>query len=311
MRHGLSPSSPLTLPSHRRIPSTDARSVLRATCARLPRPQQYLSADHAKVMSGNNSQGPIYRVLSAMGHQSESTYKTAPINSFGTEPRLPKVSIRGSHSDEHAPRPPQHITSILAPLSVQPPNRQVPGPGTYKVPSTAYGSQVVSAVSTAPRIVFGSSTRDQAIKVYQEDADKAFFGLGSPGPCAYKTTSMLGRQVGVAGIIARRALASWGFPWRPAAGDRVRWAIGDSTAGAEQQGERGRGQDGQERPVQVRPRAEGAGDPGGRAVLADGGRGEAVPVEQAHHAGGQVRHQHTGPHEEGLHLPGEGPRGVS
>jgi len=128
--------------------------------------RQYLSADHAKVMSGNNSQGPIYRVLSAMGHQSESTYKTAPINSFGTEPRLPK-----------------------------PPNRQVPGPGTYKVPSTAYGSQVVSAVSTAPRIVFGSSTRDQAIKVYQEDADKAFFGLGSPGPCAYKTTSMLGRQV--------------------------------------------------------------------------------------------------------------------
>jgi len=117
-------------------------------------------------MSGNNSQGPIYKVATAMGHQAESTYKTAPIRSFGTEPRLPK-----------------------------PPLRQVPGPGTYKMGSTSHGNQILSNIGTAPRIAFGASTRDQALKIYQEDADKAYFGLGSPGPCAYKVSSMMGKQV--------------------------------------------------------------------------------------------------------------------
>lgn len=128
--------------------------------------KQYLSADHAKVMGGNNSQGPIYQTPSAIGVQHESTVETAPMSSFGTEARLPK-----------------------------PANRTAPGPGAYTLRSTVYGPQLLSGTATAAKAPFGSSTRDHAVKVYQEDADKAYYGLGSPGPCTYKVYSMHGRQL--------------------------------------------------------------------------------------------------------------------
>ena len=60
------------------------------------------------------------------------------------------------------------------------------------VPSSPHPHFVASA--SCPQAPFGTSTRDQAIKVYQEDADKAYYGIGSPGPCAYKVYSMLGKQ---------------------------------------------------------------------------------------------------------------------
>ncbi|CAG9463912.1 unnamed protein product [Pedinophyceae sp. YPF-701] len=121
--------------------------------------KQYISGDHAKVMPGNNSQGPIYKTTSAMGPQAESRYQSSGLYSFGTAPRLPK-----------------------------PGKKQVPGPGAYKA-VRGYGDQPLSTKTTAARMAFGTATRDAAIKVYQEDADKAYYGLGSPGPCAYNPSS--------------------------------------------------------------------------------------------------------------------------
>jgi len=54
--------------------------------------KQYISPDHAKVVPGNNSQGPIYKTQQGIGLQPESKYESSAYYSFGTAPRLPKPS---------------------------------------------------------------------------------------------------------------------------------------------------------------------------------------------------------------------------
>jgi len=128
--------------------------------------KQYLSKDHAKVMPGNNSQGPIYKVTTCLGPQSDSKVESMPLYSFGTEARLPKRDMNAA-----------------------------PGPGAYKI-AGSLAKQPLSNKQTAENAVFGNSTRDQQDKVYMEGegADKAFFGLESPGPGTYVVVGAIGRQ---------------------------------------------------------------------------------------------------------------------
>jgi len=140
-----------TLAGKKSQPSFGFGSSVRDAASR-----QYLSRDQTKAMQGNNSQGAIYRAPTSMGRQADSTYASAPAVGMGA-----------------GKRPPMHRTDGN------------PGPGHYRQTSVAYGPQASSKVPTAPRIAFAAATRDDALKVFQEDADKAYYGLGSPGPCAY------------------------------------------------------------------------------------------------------------------------------
>eukprot|EP00877_Chromochloris_zofingiensis_P009552 jgi/Chrzof1/4850/Cz15g01160.t1 len=128
--------------------------------------KQYISPEHAKVMSGNNSQGPVYKIQSSMGPQPESNIKSAGTMSFGTSQRLPKPGKSG-----------------------------VPGPGHY-TSSPALGEQKESKRSTSPRAVFGTSTRDGQAKVYLDmELMKTYYGKESPPPGSYNMPSALGDQV--------------------------------------------------------------------------------------------------------------------
>ena len=50
----------------------------------------------------------------------------------------------------------------------------------------ALGSQVESLKHNASKPVFGSGTRNQREKVYQDaESEKTYYGRLSPGPCAY------------------------------------------------------------------------------------------------------------------------------
>lgn len=126
--------------------------------------KQYLSPDHAKVMPGNNSMGPIYKLVTSLGPQFDSKMGSGAMYSFGTETRLPRGNLSSA-----------------------------PGPGAYRQ-GAATGKQLISTKKSSESVVFGTSTRDQVAKVYMEDADKAFYGLESPGPGAYATLGAVGRQ---------------------------------------------------------------------------------------------------------------------
>uniref|UniRef100_A0A383WC15 Flagellar associated protein n=1 Tax=Tetradesmus obliquus TaxID=3088 RepID=A0A383WC15_TETOB len=127
---------------------------------------QYLSPEHAKAMSGNNSQGPVYKVYSSMGQQPESTAAYPGTMTFGTAQRLPKPGKSG-----------------------------VPGPGHYKT-SPALGEQKESKRSTSPRAVFGTATRAGQEKVYLDgELMKTYYGKESAPPGSYNVPGALGRQV--------------------------------------------------------------------------------------------------------------------
>lgn len=70
-----------------------------------------------------------------------------------------------------------------------------PGPGSYS--STAsFGTQVSSAVQSAPTFGFGSAERRHVEKVYlSEEHQKSLHGLDSPGPLAsYRMSASVGKQ---------------------------------------------------------------------------------------------------------------------
>ncbi|KAI8474658.1 MAG: flagellar associated protein [Monoraphidium minutum] len=120
--------------------------------------KQYISPEHAKVMSGNNSQGPVYKLYSSVGDQPESTMANPGTMTFGTAQRLPK-------------------------------------PGKSGVP-VDLGEQKESKRSTCPRAVFGTCTRDGMAKVYLDaDLMKTYYGKESPPPGSYSVPGAVGRQV--------------------------------------------------------------------------------------------------------------------
>jgi hypothetical protein len=50
----------------------------------------------------------------------------------------------------------------------------------------AFGRQIESYKDNTSHTVFGTGTRDQRDKVYQDaESEKTYFGRLSPGPCAY------------------------------------------------------------------------------------------------------------------------------
>ncbi|GBF90044.1 flagellar associated protein [Raphidocelis subcapitata] len=114
--------------------------------------KQYLSPEHAKAVSGNNSQGPVYRLYSSVGPQPESTMQSPGTMSFGTAQRLPK-------------------------------------PGKSGVP-IGLGEQKESIRSTEPRAVFGTCTRDGQAKTYMDpELMKTYYGKESPPPGSYNVPS--------------------------------------------------------------------------------------------------------------------------
>lgn len=125
----------------------------------------YLSQEQAKAVSGNNSQGPVYKTFSAIGPQPESRYSSLPAPGFGTSTRATKDT-----------------------------RTAFPGPGTY-VQEGGIGPMVESKRETLPRPVFGTATRDGQSKVWlDEELMKTYAGRGSPGPCTYGTPGSMGKQ---------------------------------------------------------------------------------------------------------------------
>eukprot|EP00879_Flechtneria_rotunda_P016706 GHRR01017482.1.p1 GENE.GHRR01017482.1~~GHRR01017482.1.p1 ORF type:complete len:306 (+),score=70.82 GHRR01017482.1:1571-2488(+) len=128
--------------------------------------RQYISPEHARAMSGNNSQGPVYKVYSSVGPQPDSTVHNQGTMTFGTAQRLPKPGKSG-----------------------------VPGPGHYKV-APALGDQKESKRVSSSRAVFGTSTRDGQAKVYLDpELMKTYYGKESAPPGSYNVPGALGRQV--------------------------------------------------------------------------------------------------------------------
>lgn len=124
----------------------------------------YLSPEQTKAMSGNNSQGPVYRTYEAIGPQPESKFQSAPAPGFGTSARSIKYQT------------------------------PVPGPGTYATEG-AIGQMKDSRRATEARAVFGTATRDQVAKVWLDDElMKINFGKETPGPSMYSKPGGLGRQ---------------------------------------------------------------------------------------------------------------------
>ena len=73
-------------------------------------------------------------------------------------------------------------------------NPQVPGPGAYAAQSSI-GKTVNSNHVTEAAFGFGTSTREHAAKVFlSSEQAKAFLGLESPGPAAYRVMSGIGTQ---------------------------------------------------------------------------------------------------------------------
>lgn len=125
----------------------------------------YLSKEQTKAMSGNNSQGAVYKYQSALGTQPESKYNSSAAIGFGSSSRSIKYGKNG-----------------------------VPGPGTYNK-GGGIGVMQESQRSTSPRPVFGHSTRDGEAKVWLDDElMKTTMGRDTPGPNSYKYPSGVGPQ---------------------------------------------------------------------------------------------------------------------
>ena len=58
------------------------------------------------------------------------------------------------------------------------------------------GEQLVSQRKTAPRLRFGTSDRDDALKIFiSPEHEKGAYGRESPGPCAYRPPQSVGPEV--------------------------------------------------------------------------------------------------------------------
>mmetsp|Transcript_4343 Transcript_4343/g.9399 ORF Transcript_4343/g.9399 Transcript_4343/m.9399 type:complete len:303 (+) Transcript_4343:168-1076(+) len=125
----------------------------------------YLSAEQAKAMNGNNSQGPVYKSYGAIGPQPESKYQSSAAPGFGTSARGVKYG-----------------------------KNNIPGPGTYQQEG-GIGPMKESKRATSPRAVFGTATRDGMTKVFMDDElMKTYYGRESPGPNSYATPGGIGKQ---------------------------------------------------------------------------------------------------------------------
>eukprot|EP00798_Chlamydomonas_sp_ICE-L_P016024 gene16024-22162_t len=125
----------------------------------------YLSKEQTLAMSGNNSQGSVYKYQSAIGTQPESKYSTSSSIGFGSSSRSIKYGKNG-----------------------------VPGPGTYNK-GGAIGVMPESQRATSPRALFGNSTRDGEAKVWlDEELMKTTMGRDTPGPNSYKQPGCVGNQ---------------------------------------------------------------------------------------------------------------------
>ncbi len=67
------------------------------------------------------------------------------------------------------------------------PSRTPSHPHTHNHPLRNTDEQIVSLRKNVPRIGFGTSDRDDALKVFiSAEHEKGCYGRESPGPCAYK-----------------------------------------------------------------------------------------------------------------------------
>ncbi len=159
----------------------------------------YLSPEQTKALSGNNSQGPVYKAYGSIGPQPDSRYASQPAPGFGTSARTYK-DTRASF-----PGPGELLFCAQRPVGQHRVGRQQRAitpfvfggaavAGTY-VQEGSIGPMVESKRETLPRPVFGTATRDTQSKVWlDEELMKTYAGRGSPGPCTYKTPGGLGKQ---------------------------------------------------------------------------------------------------------------------
>lgn len=131
--------------------------------------KQYASAevDRAQARArGNidNNLGACYAVPDTISKQVLSTVPSPPRVRFGTSKRAGMAE-----------------------------KTDAPGPGAYKL-KPVMGDTVESTRSSAPRMKFGSGTRDQANRLFiSADHEKCQVGVDSPGP-SYDIPAALGKQ---------------------------------------------------------------------------------------------------------------------
>ena len=163
------------------------------------RAQQYLSPQHAKAVSGNNSQGPVYKIyvrgegrggglavrgveraggkggkggglgrkggtrppLAAIPRLRLTTTADAPHRTAPTHPLTQSSLGQQPESTMHNPG---QMTFGTAQRLPKPGKAGAPGPGAYRAPA-GLGAQPESRRATCPRAVFGTCTRDAAAKV--------------------------------------------------------------------------------------------------------------------------------------------------
>lgn len=160
----------------------------------------YVSPEQDKALcraaGGGNSQGPVYKLPvgmytdNAVQHSYNAGRPRSP-SAFDTRQRAQRrlCQQRPHHRQaKQRPRPrklPNPTHHRCAPLFNGQPH---PRPT---------GEQLVSRRKTAPRIRFGTSDRDDALKIFiSPEHEKGAFGRESPGPCAYKPLQSIGPQVG-------------------------------------------------------------------------------------------------------------------
>ena len=188
-------------------------SLLIHACPRLS--QLYLSPEQTKTMSGNNSQGAVYKVYGALGPQPDSKFPTATAAGFGTSTRsikyggatpgpgalLPKAPyFRGVH-ERHWGN--MHDEKVMGSLSESMGHLASSPSGKYETKG-AIGAQPDSKKETQARTVFGTSTRDGSVKLgCEEELLKTLaFGRGSPGPCTYNAPPGVGKQIASTAVTA-------------------------------------------------------------------------------------------------------------
>ena len=142
----------------------------------------YKSEEHNKALFGRGSPGPSsYTLNPAVGKQvlssGPSPYSTGSAKSVvnGTQPAWVMGKAERFNGKNAA--------------------GAVPGPGAYTI-TPAVGNQVSSMKPSLPRFGFGTSTRDNAAKVYiSAEHEKVMGSSDAPGPGTYVVKSMTGEKV--------------------------------------------------------------------------------------------------------------------
>ncbi|XP_024370966.1 uncharacterized protein [Physcomitrium patens] len=129
----------------------------------------FVNNEMAAKAPGNNSPGPVYKLSSSFGKQTESHYESQAEVKIGTAKRFFRRVLDNA-----------------------------PGPGAYNPRGSAFGEQVKSNKRSPEKTAFTTGSRAALTKMFvHRDFDKEKWGLVSPGPdCPQKSAFGLQNRSG-------------------------------------------------------------------------------------------------------------------